>query len=329
MQSALIEAIRIGDPEITKLFKRPFDTPGGWVSYLEPYFGSGEGASINPILNRETRWHSDRFQALYIACWIYRPVEKGSYMIRLNEKQLKNAEASAKKLTRRASSHLEGQSYSARGGKDFGFIKGYGELLVIVHKDYLFLKMEGHSASHPSHLASWVYKAATGHGLTANKDLKNIAEKPGNKYGILARAAENYSNSYKALLKSLGFSGTTTTFMEVIGELHKRFPGVPFRSIDGSAALDDFLRSLMNDRKFTQSEVGAAFLGAKNDIDQIVRDLKSDEHRMRNNNDSPYGIDRVFEEIRLDPERIDRKLQKFIRAVQAASFEEVQRINNS
>ena len=30
-------------------------------------------------------------------------------------------------------------SRSARGGQDFQFIKGYGELLVIVHGDFLFL----------------------------------------------------------------------------------------------------------------------------------------------------------------------------------------------
>ena len=132
MRSVLIDAIRTGDPEIMQLFAQPFDHHSKWVKYIEENFGSLGKPTVNHILNRESRWHSKRFQALYIACWIYHPVEKGSYMIQLSDKQLSNAEESAKKLTWRKSSHLSGTSHSARGGTDFEFIKGYGELLVIV-----------------------------------------------------------------------------------------------------------------------------------------------------------------------------------------------------
>jgi hypothetical protein len=41
------------------------------------------------------------------------------------------------------------------------------------------------------------------------------------------------------------------------------------------------------------------------------------------------GLDRVFREVRLAPERIDPRLNKFFYAVQAADFDTVSAINNS
>ncbi len=90
-------------------------------------------------------------------------------MIKLTPPQKKNAEDSAKKLTSRASSHLKGWSYSA--GKNFAFVNGYSELLVMIYEDCLFLKMEGHSAFSYAHLKAWNEKRKTGAGSMNNPAL--------------------------------------------------------------------------------------------------------------------------------------------------------------
>src|SRR5262245_66018576 len=103
MRSVMIDAIRMGDPEIMAIFGPSFSAASKWSAYIDEYFGPGESLTIGKVLDSGERWHSVRFQALYVACWIYHPVEKGSYMIKLSPSQLKNAEAGAKKLSSRAS----------------------------------------------------------------------------------------------------------------------------------------------------------------------------------------------------------------------------------
>ena len=77
MKSELIDAIRTGDPEIMQIFKEPFDHKQKWQLYLKNNFGPEKPFTINKVLNLEERWHSHRFQALYVACWIYRHRENG------------------------------------------------------------------------------------------------------------------------------------------------------------------------------------------------------------------------------------------------------------
>ena len=219
MRSIMIEAIRASDPEIMSLFGAPFSTALKWAAFLDQYFGPGDTLTINKVLDSGERWYAVRFQALYIACWIYHPVEKGSYMIRLTSAQKKNAEAATKNLSGRWSSHLKGSSYSA--GKNFEFVKGYSELLVMVYEDYLFLKMEGHSAFSYAHLKAYREKKKTGAGGLNSAALHNLAtDKP--QYGIIARAAENYSKEYEAFLIELGLKGKTITLSDTLLALQQR-----------------------------------------------------------------------------------------------------------
>ena len=332
MRSVLIDAIRTGDPEIMQLFAEPFDHANKWVAYLAEHFsGPGDDLSVEKILNLEERWHSVRFQALYVACWIYHPLEKGSFMIQLTPQQTANAEFSAGKLTWRKSSHLSGTSRSARGGTDFQFIRGYGELLVLLQDNYLFLKMEGHAASSPSHLKSWVTKIRTGAGETANPHLNALSADP--RWGILQRGAENYSTTYKALLKALGFSGKTVTFAQVIGKLRQLLPGVQIPAGDGAAALRGYLARVYvmaeANHVVRRSTIYGPLMAARSDMEGIIRDLEKDDHRMPSDGVSHLGLDRIYREMRLAPARIDRKLNKFHRAVQAPDFNTVSLINNS
>lgn len=335
MRSVLINAIRTRDPEIMQLFCKPFDNHFKWLSFLMEHFaagGRGDDLSVNRVLDLEERWHAERFQALYVACWIYHPLEKGTFMIQLTNQQTANAEASAGKLTWRKSSHLSATSRSARGGEDFKFIKGYGELLVLVEGNFLFLKMEGHKASSPSHLKSWVTKIRTGAGETSNQYLNDLSDDP--KWGITQRGAENYSKPYKALLKELGFSGKTVNFAQVIAELRRRFPAVQIPPGDGAAALRGYLQKLyvminaneMVGRRFTLYH---PLMNARADMEGIIRDLEADDRRMPADGVDHLGLDRVFREVRLAPERIDRRLQKFFDAVRSSNFETVKAINNS
>jgi hypothetical protein len=332
MRSVLIDAIRTGDPEIMQLFAEPFDHAQKWVAYLAEHFsGPGNKLSVENILDMQGRWHSVRFQALYIACWIYHPVEKGSYMIELTPQQTANAQNSVDQLTWRKSSHLSGTSRSARGGKDFKFIRGYGELLVILEGNFLFLKMEGHAASSPSHLSSWVTKIRTGAGDTANAQLNALSMDP--RWGIIQRGAENYSKSYKALLKSLGLSGKTVTFSQVLEKLRQLIPTVAIPAGNGAGALRgyfDRLYLVARTNPFVmRSTIYEPLLGARADLEGIIRDLEKDDHRIPTGGVSHMGLDRVYREIRLAPVRIDRKLNKFHRAVQAPDSATVTLINNS
>lgn len=331
MRSVLIDAIRTGDAEIMQLFAEPFDHYTKWVAFLGEYFGPGNKLSVNRVLGMEEQWHSVRFQALYVACWIYHPLEKGSYMIQLNEKQLENAVASVQKLTWRKSSHLSSTSYSARGGTDFKFIRGYGELLALVEGNYLFLKMEGHKASSPSHLKSWVTKIRTGAGETSNQHLNDLSKD--SKWGITQRGAENYSKPYKALLKALGFSGKTVTFSQVIAEFQRRFPLVSIPNGSGATALRGYLDKLYVMASANAIVIASALyqplMDAKSDLYEIVHDLAKDDHRIPADGVDHWGLERFYREVRLAPERIDRKLQKFYDGVQQSSFNAVQVVNNS
>lgn len=332
MNSALIDAIRTADPEIMQLFAEPFDHKTKWVDYLNQHFAGPDNGdlSVARILDLDERWHSVRFQALYVACWIYHPLEKGSYMIQLTGEQVRKAEYSVGKLTWRKSSHLSATSRSARGGEDFKFIRGYGELLVLLEGNFLFLKMEGHAASSPSHLKSFVTKLRTGAGETANPHLNQLSQNA--RWGILQRGAENYSNTYKALLKALGFSGKTVTFAQVIARLRQLFPLVQIPPGNGAAALRGYMERIYRmasaNHVVLASTVYMPLMAARGDIEGIIRDLEQDDLRMPTNGENHLGMDRVYREIRVAPDRIDREINKFRSAVQAANLDAIQVIND-
>lgn len=73
-------------------------------------------------------WTASDFHALYIACWIFYPVEKGTFMIPLTAQQRKNVKSGYQNLDPRWTSPLHKHGRSA--AKGWKFLKGYGELLV-------------------------------------------------------------------------------------------------------------------------------------------------------------------------------------------------------
>lgn len=314
MESKLINAIRVNNPEIMSLFAPPFETSAKWKEYADQHLNAKSGPSIDHILNKTDRWHSIRFQALYIACWIYHPIEKGSYMIRLSPEQKKNAVASAGKLTWRKSSHLKNTSHSARGGTDFKFIKGYGELLVIVEGDYLFLKMEGHKATSPSHFSSWVEKKYTGSGLTANHHLNALSLD--SSWGITQRGAENYGNGYKSLLKELKLSGKSVSFSQLVDALNKKYPNITMPVGDNVTALRAYFKKYYcfaeANNLVRRSTLYRPLMDARKDIDGILNDLEKDNLRMPSHDGKDHlGVDRIFREIRVSPQNINSALESF------------------
>lgn len=217
---------------VAEVFGDDFQAPAGWSRMLDHM----PGRSVVTLLNRSGAWWTrECFQALYVACWIHHPVEKGSYMIQLGPAQVANVRAAYTRLTgngdlqTRISSHLSGRGASAHVGWDF--LKGYGELLVQIEGEaanapYLFLKCEGHalekglSMSTVKHGASWIKKSITGSGATASQALKQWAVAHPNV--VEGRAAENFSKDYEKLIKQLGFRTTTTTVEQVVDALHRR-----------------------------------------------------------------------------------------------------------
>src|SRR5262249_24068102 len=97
MLEKLAEAIRDKNVEVTKVFATPFRNPAHWVDFIKEHFGGRTFPTVDRILNegndakwKDAGWATEKFQALYVACWIFNPVEKGSFMIKLNEHQRAN-----------------------------------------------------------------------------------------------------------------------------------------------------------------------------------------------------------------------------------------------
>jgi hypothetical protein len=228
---AASEGVPAARTHLKGVFSEDFQTPGGWTTMLSRMPGS----SVTILLGRSGAWWTrECFQALYVACWIHHPVEKGAFMLQLdagayaNVKRAYDSLLASKALQPRISSHLSKQGASAHEG--WNFLKGYGELLLQIEGErggapYLYLKAEGHalesglSLSTILHGASWVKKSLTGSGATASKALNQLSKSSTNVEG---RAAENFSKQYEKVLDQLGFSGTLVTVEQVVEELYKR-----------------------------------------------------------------------------------------------------------
>jgi hypothetical protein len=168
MDDRLIDRIANSNPVLETVFEKGFQTPAGWRSYLDDNLPGGAFGTLTKL---STLSPAQAFQALYVACWIYRPVEKGSYMIPLLSVHAPLVGQAMEKLPSRWSSHLsETNPHSAGAG--YAFLKGYSELLVQLEVDpgtkapYLFLKTEGHGAMSFAHVASFIAKTFGGEGLT-------------------------------------------------------------------------------------------------------------------------------------------------------------------
>jgi hypothetical protein len=215
---------------VRKVFGPDFQTPQSWTTFLGRYIPA---LDVDRLLNRTSGfWERENFQALYIVCWIFHPVEKGSYMIQLSPAQHANVQGAFTQLIQsgglqaRISSHLSKQGASAHEG--WGFLQGYHELLIQIEganagSPYLFLKCEGHALdgikSTFMHGKSWVTKTLTGAGDTASPALNNLAK---NSTTVELRAAENFGKSFKKVQKKLGLSGKEVTIAEVVNGLWQK-----------------------------------------------------------------------------------------------------------
>lgn len=196
-------------PQATPIFEPQFQTYAGFCHYLTGFFGSGGGVNVHSLLkNTPNKQFTARyFQALYVACWLYKPMEKGTYFLRMTHGEAENVNKAFSALPGRKSSHLDGKGRSAHKG--FAFLKGYEELLVqwvtTNERTYLMLKCEGHTTGLGGvvpHMQSYIHKRKHGVGLMSNQALNALATQ-GNT-PIIERGAENFSKDYEAFLTQLG-----------------------------------------------------------------------------------------------------------------------------
>jgi len=209
------------------IFGEEFRNHTQWLTFICHNFGSKE-CDIDNCIGKSGSWFTPEefFQTLYVACWIYQPLEKGSYIIDFTDAQMKIiCDNYFSKLKERKSSHLEGNN-ARSAGKGFNFLKGYEELLIQIpdaNTRSLMLKAEGHNAKSLAHALGYFKKLKTGTGETANPNLNNLALHH-SRFGIVDRKAENYSKSYKSLLKYLDIaqSRETVTVEEALVAILKK-----------------------------------------------------------------------------------------------------------
>lgn len=304
---------------VKEVFGPRFREMGDWRAFLRITLG---GNVSTQLAMPYPRWSVKSFHALYIACWIHHPVEKGTFMINLAKLSQSQRdvvkEAYTKHCSGRKSSHLSGSGRSA--SQDWAFLNGYHELLVQFEytkgQPYLFLKSEGHTtgvAGIVPHMQSYLHKRKHGEGLQASPALNSLAQRHA---GVEVRAAENYGKHYKRLLKDvLGFSGKQVTVREAVQALFEKtgFPVHPNRVIYGS-------NKEVGDLMMTYCEQGPP--GARHGIPyrvggkitgDMIEDLKKLAKSMQA--DGNVHMPRVYREIRVEPAQLDESLNVFYRTV--------------
>ena len=248
---------------IPDLFYEDFQRASQWVAFIQARFPDG----VSSILEKTSGWSARDFQALYVACWISKPVVKGSYMLRLLEDHEAGVQkAYKKKLSSRGTSHLHGPTTKgANASSGWRFLRGYHELLVQIEDaadgKYLFLKCEGHPAISYAHYKSWKHKKETGQGLDVNEALLTAASTTNLHLGIKVRRAENYSNAYRELLQYvLARTGRTKLFKKQ-GEIinTRQAAAMLVNAARQTARKDDNLKTWFQTR-LNQYGVGSADL---------------------------------------------------------------------
>jgi len=205
----LANALRSPQAEwVADAFYEDFRSAKQWRSYLVNHFTSNGRLDVGTILDKERGWRPVDFQALYVACWTYKPVVKGSYMLKIEDGIRETVRRGYNKLPSRWTSHLHTENKGGAGSNGWRFLKGYHELLIQMEtangSDYLFLKCEGHPAISVSHIKSYIHKKTHGVGLDVNEELLTVASDQEMHVGINVRRAENYSPHYKTLMQELG-----------------------------------------------------------------------------------------------------------------------------
>jgi hypothetical protein len=329
MLEALAKAIRDQDKDVVGIFEDGFQTPTQWRDFIQTSYGAKP--DVTSILNAaagDKATSEKRFHALFIACWLFYPVEKGSFMLNLEgAAQQQNILSGKALLDKRWSSHL-GDKDPRSAGRGFAFLTGYHELLVQIEdgNTYLFVKAEGHGAASVAHLSSFFTKWKTGKGNTASAALNNLA-KDHQEFGIAPRAAENYGKSYEKLLeKKLDLKGKTVTIEDALGamvEKCKKDDDATFKNKVAGAGLDRNLKDAsglgpgdqakllenviipFSETLGPKSKFAGRIKDAKEDLLGIVKMLKMD---------AANGVSgpRYFQELRLRPSHLNNALQAFL-----------------
>ncbi len=304
--------------QVNMIFQPQFQSYSGWVAYLMQALPQGSVAE--QIRAPATKWTRQSFHALYVACWIHHPMEKGTFMLDISCLGDRQYEAWKKQafyplLSGRMSSHLSGKGRSASEG--WAFLNGYAELLVQKEKTngkrYLMLKAEGHTTGIGGivpHIRSWWHKREHGEGLMASPALHGIASlTQGIGQEIDLRAAENYGKGYKKLLKEdLKLKGRMLTVREIIPVLFTKFNHqLEVRDLNVFA------------ETATNQDLGVALLsfcnttGPRAEVDSTaLKDLR--ELATTLVHDGTSRVDRVYCEIRVTPNEVDESVRTFFRA---------------
>jgi hypothetical protein len=302
------------------IFSDRFQDIASWRTFLRTQLNSTVGARLAAPASS---WRVESFHALFIACWVHHPVEKGTYMIDLSGltvAQRDTVQAAYKAhCTSRKSSHLGGDGRSA--SEKWDFLKGYKELLVqyeaITGRPFLFLKAEGHTTGLSGivpHLQSYLHKRKTGEGLQSSPFLNAVAVAAPDL--VEPRAAENYDKGYEKLLKALKLKGTKVTCRDMAEALFKRTAYYPSGNLDVST----FVMVATNKQlgmALTRYCDAATIVGANGvkyranglvtgpmiqDLRKVAKTLVSDGDVSRN---------RVYREIVAKPDEIDTSLENF------------------
>lgn len=126
-------------------------------------------------------------------------------------------------------------------------------------------------------------------------------------------------------MKELGFKGKTITLEQTLLALRDR-TSLALKTSLSHEEVKTFLKAVPNK---LNGALKTAYVAAQDDLREIARDsYGKDSHRLTHDGVDDVGMDRIYREIRMDPQRIDRKLNKCYNAVQANSFEDVKALNN-
>lgn len=297
-------------PQAAPIFEDEFQTYKSFCSYLTKYFGTGQAVSVHNLLKTTPAktFKADYFQALYVACWLYKPMEKGTYFLRMTHSEAENIKKAFEQLPTRKSSHLDGKGRSAHKG--FAFLKGYEELLVqwvlTNERTYLLLKCEGHTTGIGGivpHMQSWNHKRKHGVGLMSNPALNTLATQ-GNS-PIIERGAENFSKDYETFLTQLGK-------LRGIKKLDKATTSV--RDMLVALTADDKWKHATN--LAVQTELNTLVNGA-NMIHGMTLTPGTKEQFRRFaqligwENRPTKVYDRYFEEVHLNPDQLSNAIKDF------------------
>lgn len=302
------------------IFSDRFQDIAAWRSFLRAQLNSTVAARLGAAASS---WRVESFHALFIACWVHHPVEKGTYLLDLSGltvAQRDTLQAAFKShCTARKSSHLSGDGRSASNKWDF--LQGYKELLVqyeaITGRPYLMLKAEGHTTGLSGivpHLKSYLHKRKTGAGLEASPFLNTVATAVPDV--VEPRAAENYDKGYEKLLKALKLKGKKVTARDMAEALFKR-TGYP------PSGNPDYATFVM---VATNKQLGTALIGycdAATNVgaggvkyragDLITRPMIDDLRKLAKTlvADGDVSRNRVYREITIKPAEVDASLEVF------------------